>query len=249
MRYSRQTVFPGIGAAGQARIRSARALVAGCGGLGAEAASLLARAGVGFLRIVDRDAVEIGNLHRQALFDEEDARERRPKAVAAARRLARVASDVVVEPVVAEIGPGNVLGLVAGVDLVVDGLDNLEGRFLLNDACVREGVPWVYGACVGSEGVSALVVPGKTPCLRCLEPGPPAPGEPPTLGVLGPAAHAVASLEAAQALRWLVTREAFDPPVLVSVDVWSLALRRAELPPRNTACPCCGERRFEFLDA
>ncbi len=252
MRHSRQTVFPGIGPAGQARIRSARALVAGCGGLGAEAASLLARAGVGFLRIVDRDVVEITNLQRQALFDEDDVRERRPKAVAAARRLARVASDVAVEPVFAEIAPGSVLGLVAGVDVVVDGLDNLEGRYLLNDACVREGIPWVYGASIGSEGVSALVVPGRTPCLRCLEPDPPGPGVSPTCateGVLGPAAHAVASLEAAQALRWLVTREVPDPPVLVSVDVWRLAFHRAELPPRNPSCRCCGERRFEFLGA
>jgi len=254
VRYSRQVLFPPIGADGQARIRAARALVTGCGGLGAEAASLLARAGVGFLRIVDRDVVEITNLQRQSLFDESDVRECVPKAVAAARRLARVNSDVSVEPIVADIQPGNILDFVAGVDVVVDGFDNFEGRFLLNDACVREGIPWIYGACVGSEGVSTLVVPGRTPCLRCLEPDLPGPGASPTcdtVGILGPIAHVIASLEAAQALRWLVTRMAPDPPVLVTVDAWSLELHRVELPARDAAaaCPCCGGRRFEFLDA
>jgi molybdopterin-synthase adenylyltransferase len=253
-RYSRQALFPPIGAEGQARIRAARVLVMGCGGLGGESASLLARAGVGFLRIVDRDVVELSNLQRQALFDEEDARACLPKAVAAARRLARVNSDVEVEPVVVDIHAGNILGLLSGIDLVVDGFDNFEGRFLLNDACVREGLPWVYGACVGESGVSTLVVPGRTPCLRCIQPELPAAGAAPTCdtaGILGPAAHLVASIEAAQALRWLVTREAPDPAVLVSADVWTLRLHRAELPPRGSLppCPCCVERRFEFLDA
>ena len=253
-RYSRQVLFPPIGAEGQERIRAARVLVMGCGGLGGESASLLARAGVGFLRIVDRDVVELSNLQRQALFDEEDARACVPKAVAAARRLERVNSDVTVEPIVADIHAGNILGLLSGIDLVVDGFDNFEGRFLLNDACVREGLPWVYGACVGESGVSTLVVPGRTPCLRCIQPELPAVGAAPTCdtaGILGPAAHLVASLEVAQALRWLVTREAPDPAVLVSADVWTLRLHRAELPPRESLppCPCCVERRFEFLDA
>ena len=251
-RYSRQVLYAPIGAEGQARIRAARVLLTGCGGLGAEAASLLARAGVGSLRIVDRDVVELTNLQRQALFDEADVRDCVPKAVAAARHLGRINGEVTVEPVVADLDAGNVLDLLAGVDLVVDGFDNFEGRFLLNDACVREGRPWVYGACVGSYGVSTLVVPGRTPCLRCIQPELPAPGSSPTcdtVGIVGPVAHLTASLQVAQALRWLVTREVPEPPVLVSADVWDLRLQRVELPARDPACPCCGARRFEFLDA
>ncbi len=250
-RYLRQTLFAPLGAAGQARLRAAHVLVAGCGGLGAEAASLLARAGVGTLRVVDRDVVELGNLQRQALFDESDARDCLPKAVAAANRLARVNSAVRVEPVVADLDAGNVAEILAGVDLVVDGFDNFEGRFLLNDACVRAGTPWAHGACVGSYGVSALIVPGRTPCFRCLQPELPAPGSTPTCdtaGILGPAAHLIASLEVAQALRWLATGEAPSPPALVAADVWELRLQRVELPARDPRCPCCGERRFEFLE-
>jgi len=250
-RYSRQELFAAIGAAGQERLRAARVLLTGFGGLGAESASLLARAGVGHLRIVDRDVVELANLQRQALFDETDVRECLPKAVAAARHLGRINADVAVEPVVADLHAGNVADLIAGVDLVVDGFDNFEGRFLLNDACVRAGLPWVHGACVGSYGVSTLIVPGGTPCLRCLQPELPAPGTSPTcdtVGILGPAAHLIAALEAAQALRWLVTRETPAPALMVAVDVWDLRLQRVELPARDPACPCCGARRFEFLD-
>jgi len=249
-RYSRQVLYAPIGPAGQARLRAARVLLTGCGGLGAEAASLLARAGVGRLRVVDRDVVELTNLQRQALFDEADARDCVPKAVAAARHLAAINAEVAVEPVVADLHAGNVGELLDGVDLVVDGFDNFEGRYLLNDACVRAGVPWAHGACVGSYGVSTLVVPGRTPCFRCLQPEVPPPGSTPTcdtVGILGPVAHLVAALEVAQALRWLVTREAPEPAVLVSADVWDLRFQHVELPPRDPRCPCCGERRFEFL--
>jgi len=162
-RYSRQVLFRPFGAEGQARVRAARVLVAGCGGLGAESASLLARAGVGFLRVVDRDVVELSNLQRQALFDEADVREGLPKAIAAARRIGRVNADVAVEPVVADVGPGNVRSLLDGIDLVIDGFDSFEARFLLNDACVEKGLPWVYGACIAATGLAALLVPA-CPC-------------------------------------------------------------------------------------
>ncbi len=250
-RYARQEVFPAIGAAGQARLREARVLVAGCGGLGAEAAELLVRAGVGLLRLVDRDVVEWTNLHRTALYDESDARERRAKVQAAASHLSAIDPRVLVEPFVGEIGPGNVAAAIHGMDLVVDGLDNFPARYVLNDACVRAGLPWVHGAVLGAYGVTTTIVPGETPCLRCLQPELPAPEDAPTCvtaGVLGPAAHLVAALEAAQALRWLVTREAPEPPVMVSLDVWDLSLRRVELPARDPRCPCCGQRRFEFLE-
>ncbi len=250
-RYSRQTLFAGVGPAGQERLRAATVLLAGCGGLGAESASLLARAGVGRLRIVDRDVVEITNLQRQALFDEADVAGAVPKAVAAAEHIATINSEVAVEPVVVDLHAGNVAALLAGADLVVDGFDNFEGRYLLNDACVRAGVPWVYGACVGSYGVSTLVVPGRTPCLRCVQPEKPAPGASPTcdtVGILGPAAHLIASLEVAQALRWLVTREVPSPPVMVSADVWELGFRHVALPAPDPLCPCCGQRHFRFLE-
>jgi molybdopterin-synthase adenylyltransferase len=249
-RYARQMNYPPVGAAGQERLRAARVLVTGCGGLGAEAAELLVRAGVGFLRLVDRDVVEWTNLHRTALYDEADARGRRPKAIAAARHLAAIDAGITIEPVVGEVGPDNVAALLSGVDLAVDGFDNFAGRYLLNDACVREGLPWVHGACLGGYGVSTTIVPGVTPCLRCLQPELPAPDAAPTCataGVLGPAAHLTASLEVAQALRWLVTRQAPKPPVMVSVDVWDLQVRRVELPQRDAQCPCCGQHRYEFL--
>ncbi|MCL4808601.1 MAG: ThiF family adenylyltransferase [Thermoanaerobaculia bacterium] len=251
-RYSRQVLFRPLGEEGQARIRAARVLVAGCGGLGAESASLLARAGVGFLRIVDRDVVELSNLQRQALFEEADVREGLPKAVAAARRLARVNADVAVEPVVADVGPRNVRELVEGVDLVVDGFDSFESRFLLNDACVEKGLPWVYGACLASTGLAALLVPGRTPCLRCLIPEIPEPGTSPTCdtaGILGPAAHLAASMQVGRALRWLATREAPAEAELVYADVWEGRFTRTALPfrPGESHCPCCVLRRFDFL--
>ena len=251
-RYSRQVLFRPFGEAGQARLRAARVLVAGCGGLGAESASLLARAGVGFLRIVDRDVVELSNLPRQALFDEADVREGLPKAVAAARRIARVNAEVAVEPVVADVGPGNVRGLLEGIDLVVDGFDSFEARFLLNDACVEKGTPLVYGACIGSTGLAALLVPGRTPCLRCLLPDLPEPGASPTCdtaGILGPAAHLAASMQAGRALRYLATGEAPAEAELVHADVWDGRFSRTVVPyrPDENRCPCCVERRFDFL--
>ena len=250
-RYSRQVLFRPFGEEGQARVRSARVLVAGCGGLGAESAGLLARAGVGFLRIVDRDVVELSNLQRQALFEEADVREGLPKAVAAARRIARVNAEVAVEPVVADVGPRNVRDLLDGVDLVVDGFDSFEARFLLNDACVEKGLPWVYGACIASTGLAALLVPGVTPCLRCLMPEVPEPGTSPTCdtaGILGPAAHLAASMQVGRALRWLATREAPAEAELVYADVWEGRFTRVALARRPEAgCPCCVGRRFDFL--
>ncbi len=248
-RYSRQVLFRPFGAEGQARVRAARVLVAGCGGLGAESASLLARAGVGFLRIVDRDVVELSNLQRQALFDEADVRDGLPKAVAAARRLARVNAEVAVEPVVVDMGPANVRALLEGVDLVVDGFDSFEARFLLNDACVEKGLPWVYGACIASTGLAALLVPGRTACLRCLVPELPEPGSSATCdtaGILGPAAHLAASMQVGRALRFLATRETPSEAELVYADVWDARFTRTSVP-RDPACPCCASRRFDFL--
>jgi len=252
-RYSRQELFSPIGRAGQEKIRSARVLVMGCGGLGSHGASLLARAGVGLLRIVDRDFVELSNLQRQELFEEADAAGPIPKAVAAARRIRAINSEVQVEPVVADVDPGSVLSLLDGVDLVLDGLDNFEGRYVLNDACVQRGRPWVYGACVGSTAMATLVVPGETPCLRCLHRELPEPGAGDTcdrVGLIGPAAALAAALQVAMALRYLVERKAPPVATLICSDLWDLRTERLVLPPRDAlACPCCALRRFDFLEA
>jgi adenylyltransferase/sulfurtransferase len=252
-RYSRQELFSPIGQAGQERIRAARILVTGCGGLGSNSASLLARAGVAFLRIVDRDVVEASNLQRQTLFEEEDAAQGVPKAIAAARRIAAVNAEVRVEPVVADLHGSNVLGLLDGIDLVLDGFDNFEGRYVLNDACAKRGIPWIYGACVGSTALAQLIVPGKTPCLRCLHRDLPAPGAAQTcdmVGIIGPAAALAASLQVAIALRFLVEGRPPAEAVIATADVWDLHAERLVLPPREPAgCPCCGEGRYEFLEA
>ncbi|HET9599599.1 MAG TPA: ThiF family adenylyltransferase [Anaeromyxobacteraceae bacterium] len=244
-RHSRQERFAPVGAAGQARIRAARVLVAGCGGLGSNAANLLARAGVGLLRIADRDAVEPSNLHRQALFTDADAREGTPKALAAARAIAAIDPGVKVEPVVADVAAGNVLALLEGVDLAVDGFDSFEARYLLNDACVRLGLPWVHGACLGSTAMARLVVPGATPCLRCLRRDVPErrPAETSEVaGILGPAVALAASLQAAMALRFLVERAPPPDSAWICADVWDLRVQRLELPPPDEGCPCCAGR-------
>ncbi len=250
-RYSRQELFQPIGREGQERIRAARVLVIGCGGLGSNCASLLARAGVGSLRIVDRDLVELSNLQRQALFTEADARDGVPKAMAAARGIAAVNSEVRVEPVVADVDSSNILRLLDDVDLVVDGFDNFEGRYVLNDACVKRGLPWIYGACVGSTAMAQLIVPGKTPCLRCLHRDLPEPGAAQTCdtaGIIGPAASLASTLQVALALRFLV--EGAPPPeaAVFCADAWDLHLGRFVLPARAPDCPCCGQGRFEFLE-
>lgn len=252
-RYSRQVLFAGVGSAGQERLAASRVLLVGCGGLGSTSAELLVRAGVGLLRIVDRDVVELSNLQRQALFDEEDVRLARPKAVAAARRLRQVNSAVVVEGRVVDLGPGNISRLLDGIDLVVDGLDNFEGRYLINDACVARGVPWVYGSCVMAQGVAALLVPGVTPCLRCLNPDAPEPGSSPTcdtVGVIGPIAHLTASVQAGLALKLLATGEAPRAARLLTFDAWGGSCDQVEVArdPAND-CPCCGQRRFDYLNA
>ncbi|MBI2933363.1 MAG: ThiF family adenylyltransferase, partial [Planctomycetes bacterium] len=205
-RYSRQRLFPPLGPAGQERLRAARVTLVGCGALGSHLAQHLARAGVGRLRLCDRDFVELDNLQRQILFDEDDARANLPKAVAAAQKLARINSDVAIDPRVTDVTWSNVEELLADADLVLDGTDNFETRFLLNDACVKLGRPWVYGGCVGSHGMTMTILPGETACFACLVPDLPAPGSSPTCdtaGVLGPTIGVVASLQAAEALKIL----------------------------------------------
>jgi adenylyltransferase/sulfurtransferase len=257
-RYQRQMLLPQIGPAGQARLAGARVLVVGCGALGSVLADQLARAGIGWMRLVDRDVVEWTNLQRQVLYDEADARRGEPKAVAAAARLRAVNSEIEIEPVVADVHPGNMedlAGLAAGdrpVDLILDGTDNVETRFLINDVAVKHGIPWVYGACVGTEGRVMPVRPPATACLRCVFPEPPGPGELPTCdtaGVLGPAAALVASLQAVAAIQLLFGGLEPGAECLTTIDVWTGRYRQTSIAQaKRPDCPACGHRQFEFLD-
>jgi len=250
-RYARQLLLPQIGPQGQERLRTASVALVGCGALGTVIADGLTRAGIGFLRVIDRDVVELHNLQRQVLFDEADVAENLPKAIAAARHLACINSQVQIEPVVADLSPRNAERLLSGVDLVLDGTDNFETRYLVNDVCVKHGIPWVYGAVVGTYGMTTTFVPGRTPCFRCLLTRMPPPGSTPTcdtVGVLGAAVNVVASLEVVQALKWLTGQ--MDPaPPLMFVDVWEHQWELIPLQRSDGRCPACDERRFEFLTA
>ncbi len=249
-RYSRQELFAGIGPQGQQRIRQSRVLVVGCGALGSMLAETMVRAGVGSLTVVDRDYLEESNLQRQSLFDEEDVARGLPKAVAAEARLRRINSEVVVRGVVADLSPENVDELVKGVSLVLDGTDNFETRFLVNDVCVREGIPWVYGACVGSYGLALLVRPRVSPCLRCILEEMPAPGSGPTCdtaGVVAPIVLVVAGLQAAEALKLLAGRTEALLPGVVTVDLWQRTFDVMDLHGRAPWCPACAEGRYDYL--
>jgi len=248
-RYSRQSRFAPLGNPGQERIRNARVAVAGCGALGTVGAQLLARAGVGTLRIVDRDFVEWSNLQRQVLYDENDARDATPKAIAAARHLAAVNSEVVLEPMVADLTPASIDDLFEGIDLIVDGTDNFETRFLINDFAVRQGLPWVYSAAVGSYGLKMAIVPGRTACLRCVYPEPPEGAQPTceTEGVLAPVTAAIAALAAGDALKIIASGPDSVSGKLTTVDVWSGEIRQIAAPERDPDCPCCVRHEFPHL--
>src|SRR5687768_8602139 len=205
-RYARQMRFLPLGVEGQRRLLQSRALVVGCGALGSVIANTLARAGVGQLRIVDRDFLELNNLQRQVLYDEDDVAAGLPKAIAAKNRLERINSEIEIDAHVTDVDATNIERLLDGVSCLVDGTDNFETRFLLNDAAVKLGIPWVYGGCLGAEGQSLTIVPGKTPCLRCLIPEPPPPGSTPTCdsaGILGTVIGVIASMEANEAIKIL----------------------------------------------
>ena len=251
-RYSRQILFGGIGEEGQRRIVSSRVLVVGCGALGSAQVEMLARAGVGRLRVVDRDFVEESNLQRQTLFTERDARERVPKAVAAARRVAEINSEVVCEAEVADVNQSNAERLVEGCDVVLDGTDNFATRFLVNDACVKHGVAWVYGAAVGSYGVTLTVRPRVTPCLRCVFTEVPAAGSAPTCdtaGVIMPVISIVAAVQVAEALKLLTGNLESLHGGLMQFDVWRNEWRRISAGERAADCPACALGRFESLEA
>jgi adenylyltransferase/sulfurtransferase len=251
-RYSRQALLPEIGGAGQRRLAASRAVLIGCGALGSDLANTLVRAGVGHLRIVDRDFIELNNLQRQALFDEADIAAGLPKAEAAARKLRTINSGVAVEAVVADANHKNVAELCDGAEVLLDGTDNFDTRYLLNDLAVQSGRPWVYGAVIGTSGLAMPIVPGETPCLRCVFPEPPPPEVSPTCdtaGVLGPAVSLVAAFQAIEALKLLMGRPGELTRRLLSIDAWTGRLTALDVSASKIAeCPCCGRRDFEYLD-
>jgi len=251
-RYSRQMILPGWGREGQARLSQKSVTVVGCGALGSHIANHLARAGVGRLKLADRDFVEYSNLPRQALYSEADAAAGLPKAVAAAQRLRQVNSQVLIEPHVVDVNADTVEDLIAGADLVMDGADNFEVRYLVNEACVKHGIPWVYGGVLGTYGLTAAIVPGETPCLYCLLGPMPPPGSVPTCetaGVLGPAAATIAALESVEGLKLLLDRRDALLKSLVVVDVWAGDFERIQTQRGQTRCPVCDDGRYELLNA
>jgi len=250
-KYSRQVLFAGIGKAGQERLLASRPVIVGCGAIGAAAANLLVRAGVGHLRILDRDFVEPSNLQRQTLFDEADARDALPKAVAAERKLRSINSEIVVEGVVADLNPRNVEELLAGFDIILDGTDNFETRFLVNDFAVKTATPWIYAAAVASYGVTMTIRPGNTPCLACmLAADRSAQGLEDTcdtIGVLAPIVNVIASLEVTEAMKLLARREDSLHGKLVSCDVWGGRFQSLRIE-RNPECSVCGRHEFAYLE-
>jgi adenylyltransferase/sulfurtransferase len=251
-RYSRQTRFAPLGVDGQARLAAGRVGLVGCGALGSVVALALVRAGVGALRIIDRDVPEITNLPRQVLFDEADVRAGLPKAVAAARQLARIESAARIEPVVADLTAANIDRLLGGLDVIVDGTDNFAARFLVNEFCCRAALPWVHGGAIGAEGRVLAVLPGRTACLRCLVPEPPAPGALPTCetaGIIGPAALVVGAVQAAETIKLLAGAPAAAAGRLLACDLWEGSWRSIDTTPLAAAgCPTCRGGDYPFLE-
>ena len=251
-RYVRQMRYVPLGEEGQRRLSGSAVLVCGCGALGSVLANTLVRAGVGLVRIVDRDFLEINNLQRQVLFNEKDVADQLPKAIAAAEKLAGINSEITIEPIVADVDSTNIEELCDGVDAIVDGTDNFETRFLINDAAVKLGIPWVYGGCLGAEGQTMTILPGETPCLRCLIQECPAPGTTPTCdtaGILGPAVNVIASIQAVEALKILSGNRDAVSRNLTVIELWDNHLRQVDV--RNlreqVECPTCRGGEYPWL--
>lgn len=250
-RYARQIRFSGVGPEGQERLQATRVALIGVGALGTHIAGTLVRAGFGFLRIIDRDVPDITNLQRQILFDEADVRAQVPKAIAAAQRLSTANSSVTIESRVVDVNAANIEQLVSDVDIVVDGTDNFEIRYLMNDACVKLGKPWVYGGVIGSYGMTMTIIPGETACLRCVFPEPPPPGDAPTCdtaGVISPAVAAVTAFQSAETIKLALGVTETLNRDLLSIDVWQLTFDRIPLGGPVPDCVCCGQHTFEYLD-
>lgn len=248
-RYSRQVLFRGIGADGQARLQAGKVVIVGCGATGSAVAGLLARAGVGTIRIIDRDYVEPSNLQRQSLFDEQDALQSLPKAIAAARKIAQFNSHIVVEPVIGDLVPANVDELLANFDLILDATDNFETRYLVNDFAVKNNVPWIYTAAVGAYGLTMNIIPGETACLSCIFPAAPS-GTVETCdtsGILNSAVNLFASIEATEALKFLVGARDKVRRTMLSYDLWNNERSEMTVAKPRPDCETCQRREFPYL--
>ena len=247
-RYSRQTMLPNIGEEGQAKLVNGHVVIVGCGALGSNIATLLVRAGIGHVRIVDRDFIEYHNLQRQILFDEQDIKAGLPKAVAAERHLKKINSSVEIEGIVADINYTNIEEFCSGADVILDGLDNAETRLLINDVALKQEIPWVYGGAIATTGMTMTIVPGKTPCFRCLIPTLPAPGSLPTCetaGILGTVPAIIGSLQATEAMKILINCGEINRELII-INAWQDTFEKLTLK-RDPACPAC-QGRYEFLE-
>jgi adenylyltransferase/sulfurtransferase len=248
-RYSRQILFSPIGEAGQETLLQSKVAIIGCGALGTFQAAALARAGVGTLIILDRDYVEPSNLQRQWLFEEQDARDNMPKAAAAARAIARINSGTTVIPHITDLNPTNIEDLLGDADLLLDATDNFETRYLVNEFALSIGKPWIYGAAVGSYGITMPILPGTSACLQCLYPEPPTSGQPTceTAGVLGSITATIAAIQTADAIKLL---SGHQPRLrITTIDVWNGSVRQIDQPPRDPQCPACGPNpEFPYLN-
>jgi molybdopterin/thiamine biosynthesis adenylyltransferase len=254
VRYDRQVRFAGLGPAGQRRLAEGRALIVGMGGLGSWVAELLARAGVGMLRLLDPDQVDLSNIHRQALYSQADAAAATAKVHAAAGRLAEINGQVTVEPFVLRLESDNIARLAGDVGVILDGTDNFATRFLINDYAVRSGTPWVFAGVVGAEAQTMTVIPGRTACLRCVMEAPPPACTEPTCsiaGVLGPAVATIAAIQACEAMKILSGNVDRVSEYLVKLDLWGNTVQRIDVSGLATRadCPCCGRRQFDYLES
>lgn len=249
-RYSRQIRFGAIGEDGQYRLAQSRVAIVGCGALGSVQAELLARAGVGFLHLIDRDYIEWNNLQRQMLYDEKDAEQFLPKAAAAAAHLRAINSSIEVEAAISDLTAVTVDDLFEKIDLVMDGTDNFETRYLINDFALCHNIPWIYGAAVGSYGLKMPIIPGKTCCLRCMVPEPPSGSQQTceTSGVLGPITTTIAALQVADALMILTGHIEQLSLQLTIADVWAGDIMQVPQPQRLPDCPACGHKQFTYLN-
>ena len=249
-RYKRQTIFPGIGEEGQHKLLAARVLVVGCGATGTVIANHLARAGVGHLTVVDRDFIELNNLQRQLLYDEQDLADNLPKAAAAERKLRAINSEIEVRGLVTDVNAQNIEDLMAGMTLVMDGTDNFEARYIVNDACIKHNIPWIYTGAVSSYGMSQTIIPGKTACLRCLFNDIPPAGSTATCdtaGVVGPVVSVLASVSATEAIKLIVGQGDINEGI-IHMDLWYNSFEQFGNGGPRPDCPACGQRNFEFLN-
>lgn len=245
-RYEKQILFKPIGTEGQEKLLKSKAVIVGMGALGSMIANHLVRSGVGHIRMIDDDYVELSNLQRQMIYDEDDVK--RPKVFAAERKLARMNPTVTIEPIFTALKGENAEALLAGFDVILDGTDNFPTRYLMNEAAVKLGIPYIYGGVISARGVAVVIIPGKTPCLRCLFPDKDnVPSETAdTAGIISPIPAIIGSLEAAEALKLLTGAE--TTPYLEQVDLWLHSFMQIDIQKgRNPDCPVCVHHQFEFL--